>query len=444
MVDIRPFQGLRYSCGGADLAQRLAPPYDVIDEKEQEALLSLHPQNIVRLILGREYPRDDEHNNRYLRSAAHLEAWRDAGVLKRDEAPAYYLYEQTWNARGQKYRRLGFHGALALERFGQGGVYPHEFTLSAPKADRLRLLRATRVNLSPVFGLVPDADGELFGMLRDAMDRHPPAAGFEEPRAIHGRLWVMGDRDWCRDLSALMTERRVLIADGHHRYETALAYRDARILEDTGHAPGPDEETRAMREGLWPAYYRVMVVCVSTADPGLVVLPTHRVIHGVQGFSSAAFLAGLKKYFDVKPSTREDAAALTREEPHGLPRYGLAIGRDVYIVALKSPETLDLRLSARASPYRHLDVACLHALALEDLFGLTEEKLAAKTNVYYFKEAEEALDRARGPDVHAAFLLRPTPVDQVRACAEAGERMPQKSTFFYPKLASGIVMREAE
>lgn len=430
MARIAPFAGWRYEPGRVEIDRVVAPPYDVIDAEEQEALYARDPHNVVRLILGREHEADDETDNRYSRAAEHLEAWRAGGVFFHDR-PALYLLEQEFDFRGEHHVRRGFFGRVLLEDFGKGSIFPHERTLSGPKEDRLRLLRRCRGNLSPVFGLLGDEHGTFHDLLANAAGWEPTCDVTDEDGTVT-RLWVLDHDDRIAAICGAAESAPVFIADGHHRYETAISYRnEARgAMEAAGQTPPPLGEL--------PSDW-ILMACVPVSDPGLVIGPTHRLVHDVADFDAEALLKGCARSFEVEPCAPEALTeALTATK--GPPRIGLAIGERSWLLTLENEEAMRRRAPEQPEPWRDLDVSALHLLILEDLLGIDEEKLLRKTNIAYTRDAGEALAAARGDAaVQAAFLMRPTTMEQVRAVSESGEVMPQKSTYFYPKIPSGLV-----
>ncbi len=429
MPEIRPFRALRYEPETVgDLGSVVAPPYDVIKPAEHQVLLLRNPKNIVRLDLPTE-EQGDEPGDRYRRAARTLAGWRSDGTFRKDPRPSIYVYEQTYRVPGTDVERTqrGFFARLRLEPFGpDSGVLPHERTLAAPREDRYMLLRATGVNTSPVIGLYEDAASRAPALLADLVDASP-VVDVRDDDGIRHRLWVVPVADGdgggrgaaASELIAIAASGPTLIADGHHRYETALRYRDERRM------------TRSCEED--PAFDFILMLFLSMTEP-LTVLPTHRIARSLpdDGRGLAAKAAEL---FDVTPADRGalqaefDAAALA---PGGRGRIGLWT-RDGGAI-----------LQARGSDAGKLDVAIVQA-ALERLAGIGADAVAAG-RLSYTRSAADALDavdsRADGAD--AAFLLEPTPVAAVAATARAGAVMPQKSTYFYPKALSGLLVNPLE
>lgn len=430
MARLAPFAGWRYDPGSIDMQAVVAPPYDVIDADEQEALYARDPHNVIRLILGAEQPGDTAQHNQYTRAAAHLAAWRDERVLRHDRE-ALYLCEQTFEFDGATHTRRGFFCRVLLEAFGEGAVYPHERTLSGPKADRLRLMQACRGNLSPVFGLLSDDTGALTEGLGQLVDWEPTVT-VTDGAGVASRFWVVDHQEKIDRLCHAAHSEGIYIADGHHRYETALNYRNEvrEAMCAAGVTPPPLGELASD----W-----IMMLCVPLTDPGLVIGPTHRLVHDIDGFDGAALLAGCEKHFAVTPA--EPGPLVESLGVTGDPVvFGLALGDACFRLALRDVAAMAARAPDMPDPWQALDVSVLHLLILEDLLGIDEDRLLRKTNIYYERSAEAALQRARSDSaVQCAFLMRPTTMAQVRAVSKAGEVMPQKSTYFYPKVPSGLV-----
>jgi uncharacterized protein (DUF1015 family) len=432
MPDVRPFRGVRYDVAqvGA-LSEVVAPPYDVIDAALQERLYQASPFNIIRLELNREEPGDGEAQNRYTRAAGFLRDWTCQGVLRAEDHPALYVYEQTFEVEGQTFSRKGFLARVRLEPFGAGRIFPHEQTLPGPKADRLALYEATGHNLSPIFGLYPDADQDVLHAVETGLrDRTPLVA--RDHLGVTNRLWVVNEQAAHTAVQGLMASRPIFIADGHHRYETGLRYRGLR--EESGQLSGPDD----------PANFCLMML-VGMSDPGLLILPTHRLVSGFPGLTSAALGERLAGHFEVQAVGHGEAgcrAAWGRVEEGG-EQDVLAFGTvadDAWIVArLRSDEAMDRLASDRSADWRALGVSILHVLVLDHLLA-GERKGGEKPATRYVHLLGEVLAdvAARGCDL--ACLVPPARMEHVEAIASNLETMPPKSTYFYPKLLSGLVI----
>ena len=448
MPEIRAFRALRYDrAATADPALVVAPPYDVIDTAEHQRLLARHPANVVRLDLPSDEPGDGP-DDRYRRVARTLAGWRSDGTLHKDPHPSIYVYEQTYRVPGTDIERTqrGYLARLRLEAFGPGsGVLPHERTLAGPREDRYKLLRATGVNTSPVVGLYDDRDG-LGRPILDALTARPADLDITIDDGVRHRMWaVPADGDAADDVAPLLAfaaRGPVTIADGHHRYETALRYRDERRM------------TRSCEED--PAFDYVLMLLLDAAGEPLTVLPTHRLVHGLGDDGIARLLTGLDQFFEVR---REVSAAelLERFEASALAdggagRFGLWTRTGGALLTARR-EVFGPYLPTGGAALRALDVTLL-GIAIDRLTGIGADAVAAGA-MTYSKSATQAValvdtgaegaigtEGAAGPD--AAFLLEPTPVASVLAVAADGDVMPQKSTYFYPKALTGLVINPHE
>ncbi len=430
MATIRPFRGIRYCLKDpGELSRVITQPYDRIHDAEQAAYYALHPHNFVRIEMGARDP-DTSTDNVYTRARAHAQSWLQQGILMREHAPALYVIEQRFNAPdGRTLTRRGVTAALWLTRFDEGIILPHERTLSGPKTDRLNLTRATETAWGHIFALYPDATNQIDRLLQPFLEAHAPLVAREqiiEP-AVEQRLWVVDDAAITAAVAEEMApKRRLIIADGHHRYETALNYRDEMRAR---HSDAP--ANAAFNFGL--------VTFVSMSNPGLTILPTHRLIHSYARLSSAEVLNALAPYFDIQPMpTRAAWLQALSNAPADRPTFGFYDGAHM-LLTLRAREAMEQLAPERHPAWRALDVAVLHKIVLEHVMGLTQDSIARQENIRYLRDAGpgyEAVDRA---EANFLFVLNPTRIEQVRACAEAGEVMPQKSTDFYPKIISGWV-----
>lgn len=423
MADVRPFRALRYDAAKLpDAGAVLAPPYDVISPAQQQRLYDIDPHNIIRI----EYPKGEA--DPYAAAAAALREWRAEGVLVRDDQPSLYRYEQRFTVDGTQRTRRALFARVRLEPWERGVILPHEHTLTGPKDDRLRLLRACRTNVSPVYGLYRD-DGD--GLLRrlEAARTESVLRGRDILGHEH-ELARIDDDGALADIAAFFAGRRLYIADGHHRYETALAYRD---------------ETRAARSawtGEEPENF-VLMALTSIADTGLVVLPIHRLVHREP-------LGDLRELLDADFHVRAvgppDAITLEglvdRIGVAGPQAFGLVGPPGAPLRALEPRgDAPMLRTPAdRPDAWRRLDVSVLQAAVLERCFGIGVDDVAAGEAVSFTEDADEALGAVLSGEARYAFLLNPTRVEQMLDVADAGARMPQKSTYFYPKLGTGLAL----
>jgi uncharacterized protein (DUF1015 family) len=428
MPDIRAFRGVRYDMAqvGA-MSDVVAPPYDVIDPPLQDRLYDASPYNIIRLELNREESGDSPGSNRYTRAARFLKDWLRSGVLREDPHPAYYVYHQTFEVEGKTYTRKGFLARVRLEPFGEGKIYPHEQTLSGPKADRLALFNATRFNLSPIFGLYPDDDNEVIRTAEAGIrDRTPQEA--TDHLGVVNRLWEVHDPSTITALQGLMGPRPVFIADGHHRYETGVKFRDD--LAASGELSGPDD----------PANFCMMML-VGMSDPGLIIQPTHRLVRGFVGLTSETLAARLAPEFLITPTGEGqegcrnawDAIEIGGEQD--TLGFGTLEDGRWFTAKLRNTKRMDILTPAHSPEWRSLGVSILHELVLKDLIG----KIGSASCAYVHR-IDEVLTSLEHDECDLACLVPPAGMEHVEAIASNLEKMPPKSTYFYPKLLSGLVL----
>ena len=428
MARVRPLRGLRYDLHRAgDAGLLLAPPYDVVDAAGRARIAARSPHNCIHVILP-----TGEGDAKYDEGARQFAALQ-ADAFVHDEAPSFYVYHQTFTSEGRQFTRKGFIGLVELTRFGAGPVLPHERTLAGPKADRLKLMRACMAHLELVFGMFADpsrsweaATGELGEPVLDA--------DFD---GAHHTLYRVSDPQATAALSEILADRAIYIADGHHRYETMCSFRDE--LEQQGRG-------ETARWGL--------IYLSNLDDPGLVVLPTHRLVHGVADFELAATLAALLPFFDIHevalPAAGADVRATLAAAAGNGAAFGLSVPGSNRLHVLSLRGDFDPRAAGLGHLHvalQRLDVALLHELVLERGLGITREAQSQNTNLRYYKSTDEALAVAAGQrpdagDVQLVCFMNPTPVADVRAVCDSGEVMPQKSTFFYPKIPTGLVFHD--
>ena len=406
MAKIFPFQALRYTAQAGPLASLVTQPYDKITPAMQARYLSLSPYNLVRLILGVRQPGDDETANVYTRAAAYLNDWIARGVLAREAEPAIFPYFQDFTVpdTGERLTRKGFIALGAVEDYSGGVVHRHEQTLAGPKKDRLELLRHTHAHCGQIFMLYPDPAGAIDGLLDEAAKAAPIAEVTDEYGAVH-RVWRMEDT---ARVQQLMADKKLLIADGHHRYETALAFRN----ENPG-LPGAD---------------RVMMTFVNMHSPGLKILATHRLVSGLEADGLAdRLLRAAAAGFQVEEIGSLDALKRAWDEGEGRTIIGAAMGSRLLLLEDRQ---------ARGE----LDVRVLHQRVLGQTLGIGEEAVRDEKHLRYMRGLDAAVEEVRKGAAQIAFLLKPVSVEQVAATSFAGGVMPQKSTDFYPKLLSGLTI----
>jgi len=434
MPEIQAFRGIRYDLGHVgNLSDVVAPPYDVITPDEQEELYKRHPCNVVRLILNRIEPGDDdEANNRYTRARRFLRNWQREGVLFTEADPAVYVYHQESDHGGVRTTRRGFMARVRLTRFGQGPVFPHEETMSAPKLDRLMLTAVCKANLSQIFGIYPDPQQEAQRILDAAVAGQTPLVATDQLGVV-SRMWPVTDVEVISAVAAAMGPKPVVIADGHHRYETACEYRDQ--VYQSGFLSNDH-----------PANF-VLMMCVAMEDPGLAVLPTHRLFRGLPELTGEDLTAKLAGCFEVRPAGQGPEAAAdvweeieTADAQDTLGLYTAKDGR--WLLARLTPagrERMDEVAKDHDQQWRTLGVSILHRLLVEDRLGgrdLPKPK--------YVHLVDEVVAGCRSGEFPLAALVMPASVEHVKRISLAGERMPAKSTYFYPKLLSGLVINPLE
>lgn len=422
MADIRPFRALRYDLAKAGEIQDLTcPPYDIISEEQRRELLSRNPYNMVRL----ELPQGEDP---YGEASRALAQWREEGILKPDLDEGLYLYEEEYLDRVDHGGRKTLGGLLCLVRledFSTGVVLPHEETLSKAKEDRFRLMEATQCNFSPIYCLYRDEGHATARRLQNLKASCAPRYCFSDGLVTH-RLWVVNDPVAIAAIREDFTARKLYIADGHHRYETALRYRD-HIREQGGYLPGSEF---------------VMMMLADMEDPGLTVFPTHRLLRGLEDFNGPRLLHACEEYFEIVPrkDRAETEAALEAYYRENRRAFGFFDGGPWHTLALRDPAVMDRLLPEKSPASRRLDVAVLHTLVLEGLLGIDRENMAAQKNLAYTRSAPEAEASVGRGESQCCFLLNPTRVEEIGQVAAAGEKMPQKSTYFYPKLITGLVI----
>jgi len=441
MAEIIPVRPLRYNPQFVpDLKLVVAPPYDVISPEAQERYHARHPQNVVRLILAKEGGDAASGRDRYDRAARTFAAWQSEGILRRDPEGGIYLYEQEFSV-GEEHRitRRGFMALMRLANYEEKVVFPHERTFAKYREDRLRLMRACPANLEPIFAFTPGSDGSIRAILDHRMDADPHVQLVDEDGIRH-RLWILREPSAVAALIQALRDRPVVIADGHHRYETALSFRDERRAQDT--APPKVERRRV--------HNHILTYLVSAEDPGLIILPTHRVIRQRPALGGDALRRALARHFHVETVALDPAnpvmtlrivlADLSRRRREAVVFGLFAGGQEMLALQLTDMAVIDNLVAAGHSPeYARLDVAILHQVVIEQILGI-QPTGEADDSIYYTRDEAQPLTAVASGEAHLALFQNAPRVEQVQAVAMAGERMPQKSTFFYPKLLSGLVI----
>ena len=445
MAYIAPFRALRYDRQRIEIASVVTQPYDKITPEMQERYYAASPYNLVRIILGKRQPSDTPQENAYTRAAAYFHDWRRQGIFRQDEAPSIYTYIQRFEVPGstQIAERRGFIALGKIEEYGAGVVFRHEQTLAKPKADRLDLLRATCAHFGQLFMLYEDS-GEIDSLLEPA---ESAALDLEDEYGVQHRVWKVSDPSIINLVRAKMRDKKLIIADGHHRYETALNYRNERRASlPAGALPRERTPDRSTQDEIAP-YDMVMMTFVNMNSKGLVVLPTHRVVHGLETLSPDVLRSKAGQYFSVE---EVDANADKTRYSTILQRAGqtgtalLAVLKDRAFLLDRPKANGTSNFEDYSLRQQSLDVVQLHKCILEQTLGISPEAVRDQTNVRYLRDAGEAIGQVRAGEANVAFLMNPVRMEQVRDIAFAGEVLPQKSTDFYPKLLSGLTIYALE
>ena len=433
MAEIFPFRAWRYS-PRYPLSALVTQPYDKITPAMQERYYAASSYNLVRIILGKVEPGDNENRSVYTRAAENFAAWRKAGVLQHDEQPSIYFYSQLFTRRGVEttpHERRGFIALGRLYDYSEKVVFRHEQTLAKPKADRLNLLRATRAHFGQIFMLYGDPGQKVEAQFAGSISS-PPDACVRDEYGVEHRLWQVSEAATIAAVQKLMADKSLIIADGHHRYETALAYRDERRQGQPPQSCAP--------------YEKVMMTFINMDSPGLLILPTHRVIGGIGAARISAMMESARNFFSITKLAGADLShALEKLGTTGKEQNALVVvTRDGLYRLNAIPQKIQAALASLSPAQRSLDVSLLHKLLLERGLGLSEDSIRNQEHLSYYREADEAAAQVREGKADLAFLLNPVRAEQMRDVALAGEVMPQKSTDFYPKLLSGLTIYALE
>lgn len=429
MADIRAFRAFRYDLGRVgSLGDVIAPPYDVIDANLQQALYNKSPYNVIRLILNKETPADNDNDNRYTRAAQHLRDWQSEGVIKQDTARSLYVYHQEFEVEGKKFTRKGFMARVRLEPFGSGRIYPHEETMSGPKADRLKLFRSTGMNLSQIFGLFPDSEGLVQDQLDKAVGRALPLEATDHLGVV-SRMWPVTDQHVVSQVTGAMGPKPIFIADGHHRYETALRYLDER------RAAGDVADDEAA-----PNF--VLMMLVGMSDPGLLILPTHRLISGLPDLTASQVKEILQPHFEVTPmghgeaGARETWESIEMDGGQNVLGFGTVADGQWQMARFRAPRLMAELAPKHSAEWQELGVSILHEAFLGKLLP---ERVACEPKCRFVHLLKEVTDAVAAKECQVAALVPPATMDHVEQIAGNLEKMPPKSTYFYPKLLSGLL-----
>lgn len=427
MAEIKAFKGLRYNTDIAgEICQLCCPPYDIISEEERLGYINANDNNIIRL----ELPKGDQP---YKGAAEVLKMWEDKGVLIREDEPAIYVYEEEFTVYGKRKRIKGIIARVKLEEFEKGVILPHEFTLSKAKEDRLNLMKATNCNFSQIYALYMDEEHSTMKTV-DANTSDDPVLEFTDIEKVTHRLWIVKDKESISKIENDFVDRKLYIADGHHRYETALNYRN--YCRENGLSKEGDAQD-----------YQMIFMC-DMQHPGLVVLPTHRLVRDLEHFDKKEVLEKCKKHFEIKEfeGTADMGDVLYKKYKEGRNSFGFYCGGNKWtMLTLKKTTDAVKRANPKLSKaMRSLDVTVLHSLILEKIFGIDKENMAQQINLTYSKYFDEAISAVDQGKAQCSFILNPTRVEQIGEVAANGEKMPQKSTYFYPKMITGMVMNKLD
>ena len=435
-MEVKPFKAFRFDPAVVgDVGSCIAPPYDCLSPIQQEQLYKKNEYNIVRIIKGKTTPSDNPDNNQYTRAADYLNTWLKKGVLKQDLAEAIYAYFQDFQLAGAQFRRFSFIALAKLEEFGKT-VKPHEQTFIEPKIDRLNLKRATVAKFGLVFMLYED-EKKIADQIVENTTKQKTLIDFVDEQDVRHRLFAITAKSDIDAIAKMTLDKSCIIADGHHRYETALNY---------------------YKETANPAAAYQIIAFVNTRNEGLVILATHRLLGNLENFQLERLLADLKEKFEISeyhfdsPQAKTDAkqkmlTQMTDEHDGGGNAFGIYIADNgFYVATLENKGAMDSTAAEKSDAWRSLDVAVLHKLILEELLGINEEKLAAGTNIEYIKGTSNAVDESIAAvdkgQRQAAFFMNPIRIEQLKMVTDAGERMPQKSTYFYPKIYTGLTINK--
>jgi uncharacterized protein (DUF1015 family) len=468
MAQVYPFRAFRYNPALISLERVLTQPYDKISPAMQERYYAADPHNLIAVEKGRVHPNDTPQHNVYTRAATALQTWIQHEVVQQDHAQSFYAYTQEYTVPGTEERRTrrGFIGAGKLEEYSAGVIFRHEHTLSGPKADRLELLRHTHMHTGQLFMLYSDEQRRIDSILAEAERSAPPVTDIRDEYGVVHRLWVVWQPERVATIQEAMAGQKLVIADGHHRYETALTFRNEcreRVAAKHTHEASPGEASAQHATGVVAVaelapWELAMMTFVNTRSEGLTILPTHRLATNLDDFSWSSVRRYLEPWFVAEAFPFADDAAKPEARTKFLTRLAearqqRAIGvypaaepakRAFYLLTLRPGVDLSLLLPNVSPMQRELDVVLLHDGILEPTLGITPQAVTAERNLRYEREALSAIDAVDGGAAQVAFLLNPCDVEQVMQIATSGEVLPQKSTDFYPKLLSGITMYRAD
>ncbi|MBC8571440.1 DUF1015 domain-containing protein [Zongyangia hominis] len=424
MATVKGFRGVRFTEKAGTIAELCCPPYDIISEEQRQNYLAQNPHNVIRLELPRgEHP--------YEEAAKTLQTWLSNGVLSQDEKEGLYIYEEEFTARGVPNKIKGFICLVKVEDFSKGVVLPHEETLSKAKTDRFNLQMATGCQFSQIYSLYIDHEHTTLSLIDALSDREPDAVFTDEGDVTH-RLWCVYDEDVIAQVGQQFAGRKLYIADGHHRYETSInirnALREKGVITDDSH----------------PGNYVMMMLC-DMEHPGLVVFPTHRLIRDMPDVDIPDLLKKCEEFFDITPALPLSSLQEKLDEDYAQGKKSFALytgSQDYTLLTLRDLGAVKRLEPKMSDDYCNLDVSVLHTLVLEHILGIDKENMMNQVNLNYTRVLEEAIDKVQDGTYNFSFIMNPTKVEEIGRVAEGGEKMPQKSTYFYPKLTTGLVMNK--
>ncbi|MDO4563183.1 MAG: DUF1015 domain-containing protein [Clostridia bacterium] len=426
MAKVVPFKALRYS-DESQLSNVTTPPYDIISPSEQDAFYQKSEHNVIRLEYGKVFDQDSDSDNRYTRAAQFLSDWLADGTLKVEEADAFYIYEEIFENNGETLSLKGIIGRVELVEFSKRVVLPHEETLSKAKTDRFNLMKATNCNFSQIYSLYSDPSMALPAAIKRLSERKPDIS-FKSFDNLTQNLWIIKEPEETKRITDAFADKQLFIADGHHRYETALNYRN--YLHEIN--------------GLSESANYCMMFLVEMEDKGLAVFPTHRLVRDLPAFNEAELVDKMQDNFRVEKVSADSSTIFSTLAAHADKNaYALYTGKDYYyIITLKNPSAMDEALPDKTREYKTLDVSVLHTLILERNLGIDKANMAQQINLTYTRDFDEAIAGVRSGKFQCAFMLNATKISQIKDVSLINEKMPQKSTYFYPKLITGIVMNK--
>ncbi len=420
MATIEAFKGIHYNPETIeDISKVVCPPYDIIDAEGQEECYQRHPYNIIRLILGKDFAGDTPEESKYTRAAVYIEDWFRRSVLIQDIEPSIYLYEQVFSIDSGKKKRIGFIALMRLEGEGEGKyIYPHEHTHAAPKEDRLQLTKSVEANLSPIFTVFSDPDAVFKGVFTEIAGGQAPFLEARESKGVENRVWRLASGAAVDKVKALLSDKQIFIADGHHRYEVAKMFRDHKRKSD----PANFKES----------YNYIMTYFTPLEDDGLCIMPTHRIVKNTK-----VNPLDLNQCFTVRELPSADVLSKEMKEKEGqVGVFGLYCNKQFYLLKLSDKRECNRSVKEGPKEFKNLDVAILHQVIFDKLLKINPAQVGYEANL------DQAIRRVSEAGTDALFILNPTKIDQIRSIALSGEMMPQKSTYFYPKLLSGLVIHK--